>query len=96
MTRASRKRTRSWAGQVVLFFVLALLFPALSFGLALLLDKSSIGLALFSTWYALVPPVILLLLAWLLYRKEAHWLTFAGWAWIGVGLGQPDAGRIFG
>jgi len=43
-------------------------------------------LSLFITWYALVPPVLFLLLAWLLYHKEPHWLAFAGRAWIGVGL----------
>ncbi|MGD1996804.1 MAG: M28 family peptidase [Anaerolineae bacterium] len=80
------RRVSSWLGQAALFLALALLFSALPFGLALLLDKSSLGLALFITWYTLVPPISLLLLAWLLYHRERHWLSFAGRAWIGVGI----------
>ncbi|MBW1708602.1 MAG: hypothetical protein JRG97_03515 [Deltaproteobacteria bacterium] len=82
----AKRRGRSWFGQIILFLVMALFFSALPFILGLVLDKSGIALALFTTWYALFPPVFLLLLAWLLYRQEAYWLLFAGRAWIGVGL----------
>ena len=82
----ARKRVSSWIGQVALFFFLALFFSALPFLCALLLDKSSLGLAMFITWYALVPPVIFLLLGWLLYRNEPDWRSFVGRVWIGVGM----------
>lgn len=77
---------QSWVGQVVLFLVLALVFSALPFVCALLLDKSSIGLAFFITWYALIPPVVFLLLGWLLYHAEPDWRTFVGRVWIGIGI----------
>jgi hypothetical protein len=77
---------RSWVGQAVLFFVLALVFSALPFVCALLLNKSSIVLAFFITWYAVVPPVVFLLLGWLLYHAEPDWRTFVGRVWIGVGI----------
>ncbi|MBW2060568.1 MAG: M28 family peptidase [Deltaproteobacteria bacterium] len=82
---AARSR-QSWIGQILFFLILAFIFSLLPFVLGLLLDKSSVGLALFTTWYALIPPIFFLLLGWLLYRQEAHWLLFVGRAWIGVGL----------
>ena len=68
------------------FLLLALLFSALPLVLALVLDKSSLALAIFTAWYALVPPVILFLLALWLSRKEQHWLRALGRVWLLVSL----------
>ena len=71
--------------QFVVFLSFSLFFSLLPVLLAALGDKSSYTLALFNIWYGLVPPIALLLLAYLLYRREANWLAFLGRAWIGVG-----------
>jgi hypothetical protein len=77
---------RSWFGQIVLFIVLGLLFSTLPFLSALLLDKSSLTLAIFMAWYAAIPPIVLLVLAWLLYGGEANWALIAGRLCVSVGL----------
>jgi hypothetical protein len=79
-------RSRSWIGQVLLFFFLSLLFSAIPFAIGLLSDKSSLVLGVFHAWYAAFPPVILLLLGWLLYRHEPTPTRIAGRIWIGVGI----------
>jgi hypothetical protein len=80
------KRSRSWVWQLVLFLVLGILFSALPFALALILDKSSIPLAIVTAWYAAFPPVILLMLAWLLYHDEPSWAAAAGRMAVSVGI----------
>jgi hypothetical protein len=79
-------KSRSWIGQVLLFFFLSLLFSVLPFAIGLLSDKSSLALGVFHAWYAAFPPVILLLLGWLLYRHEPTPTRIAGRIWIGVGI----------
>jgi hypothetical protein len=79
-------RTRSWIGQVLVFFFLSLLFSAIPFVLGLLSDKTSLALGVFYAWYAAFPPLILLLLGWLLYRYESTPIRMAGRIWIGVGI----------
>lgn len=81
-----RVKSRSWIGQVILFLVLSLLLSALPFAMGLLGDKSSLALGVFLAWYAAFPPVILLLLGWLLYRHEAAPQRIVGRMWIGVGI----------
>jgi hypothetical protein len=70
----------------VLFLALSLLFSALPFLSGLLLDKSSLPLAVITAWYALIPPLVLLVLAWLLYRSETSWVAFVGRLWVSLGL----------
>ncbi len=82
----NKKRSHSLVGQVVLFMVLSLLFSALPFLFGLLLDKSSLVLGVITAWYALFPPTIILLLAWLLYRGERNWLIFMGRLWVSLGF----------
>jgi len=79
-------RSRSWIGQVLLFLFLSLLFSAFPFVASLLLDKSHLWLAIFTAWYAAIPPVLLFLLAWRLYRRGPNWLAFVGRLWVGVGI----------
>ena len=81
MSTATGKGLRFPLGQVILFLVLAIVFSVLPFALALVLDKSSLLFAIFTTWYALVPPVVLFLLALWLNRREPHWLR----AWVACG-----------
>lgn len=80
------KRSRSWVWQLVLFLVLGILFSALPFIFALLLDKSNLPLAIITAWYAAFPPVILLILAWLLYHDESSWAAAAGRMAVSVGI----------
>ncbi|MFN2185984.1 MAG: hypothetical protein ACK2UU_18535 [Anaerolineae bacterium] len=82
----STNRSRSWFWQVVLFVALSLLFSALPFAVALLLDKSSLPLAILMAWYAAFPPLILLILAWLLYHNESSWAAVAGRLAVSVGI----------
>jgi len=82
----STKRSRSWVWQVLLFLVLGILFSALPFAFALLLDKSSLPLAIITAWYAAFPPLILLILAWLLYHDESSWAAIAGRLAVSVGI----------
>jgi hypothetical protein len=82
----STKRSRSWFWQVVLFLAFSLLFSALPFVFALLLDKSSALLATVMAWYAAFPPLILLVLAWLLYHNEQSWAAIAGRMAVSVGI----------
>jgi hypothetical protein len=70
----------------MLFLVLSILFSALPFVFALLLDKSSVMLAIGMAWYAIFPPVILLILAWVLYRNESGWAVIAGRLAVSVGI----------
>ncbi|UCC32278.1 MAG: hypothetical protein JSU86_08340, partial [Phycisphaerales bacterium] len=82
----NEQKSRSWIGQIVLFFVLSLLFSALPFLFALFLNKSSLGLAIITAWYAAFPPLVALVLSWLLYRGERSWIVFVGRLWVSVGL----------
>jgi hypothetical protein len=82
----AKRRSRSWVWQIVLFLVLSILFSALPFVFALLLDKSSLPLAIITAWYAAFPPVILLILAWLLYHDEQSWAAIAGRMAVSVGI----------
>jgi hypothetical protein len=82
----STVRSRSWLGQVLLFLALGILFSALPFLFALLLDKSSLPLAIITAWYAAFPPLILLILAWLLYHNESSWAVIAGRLAVSVGI----------
>ena len=59
---------------------------ALPFLFALFLNKSSLGLAIFTAWYAIFPPLVTLVLGWLLYRGEKSWIVFAGRVWVSIGL----------
>lgn len=79
-------QSRSWIGQVLLFFILSLLFSAIPFAIGLLSDKSSLSLGVFHAWYAAFPPVIFLLLGWLLYRHEPTPLRIASRIWIAIGI----------
>ena len=71
--------------QFVVFLLLSLCFSLLPVLLIVLGDTSSFAQGLFNIWYGLLPPVALLLLAYLLYRRETNWVLFLGRAWIGVG-----------
>ncbi len=82
----TKQRSRSWFWQIVLFLVLSILFSALPFVFALLLNKSSIVLAIITAWYAAFPPVILLILAWLLYHNDRNWAVIAGRLAVSVGI----------
>jgi hypothetical protein len=82
----SPMRSRSWVWQLVLFLALGILFSALPFVFALLLDKSSVPLAVVTAWYAAFPPLVLLVLAWLLYRDETSWAAIAGRLAVSVGI----------
>ena len=79
------KSLRPLLTQFVVFLSFSLFFSFLPVLVAVLGDRSSYALALFDIWYGLLPPVALLLLAYLLYRREANWVIFLGRAWIGVG-----------
>lgn len=79
-------RSRSLVGQMLLFLLLSLLFSALPFVTSLVLDRSSLWLAVVTAWYAALPPVLFLLLAWLLYRQEANWVSLIGRLWVSVGI----------
>lgn len=79
-------KSRSWIGQILLFFFLSLLFSAIPFILGMFADKSSLGLAIFLAWYAAYPPLLLLLLGWLLYRGEPTPWRIAARISIGVGI----------
>ncbi len=80
------RSSRSLFWQVVLFLILSFLFSALPFLFALLLDKSSLPLAILTAWYAVFPPLILLLVAWLLYHNEPNWASIAGRLAVSVGI----------
>ncbi len=82
----NRQRSRSLFRQVMLFLGLSLLFSALPFVFALLLDKSNVTLAIAMAWYAIFPPAILLIIAWLLYRDTVNWTLLAGRLSISVGI----------
>ncbi|MBM4446054.1 MAG: M28 family peptidase [Chloroflexi bacterium] len=71
--------------QFLAFLLLSLFFSLIPALLAVLGNTSSYAQALLNIWYGLLPPIALLLLAYLLYRNEANWLTFLGRAWMGVG-----------
>ncbi len=79
-------RTRSWIGQILLFTIFSLLFSALPFLSGLFMDKSSLVLAIFTAWYAIVPPVILLLLCGLFYCGEESWVRMTARLSISVGF----------
>ncbi len=81
-----KPRSRSPFWQVILFLVLSILFSALPFVFALLLNKSSVVLAISMAWYAAFPPVILLILAWLLYHSESSWVVITGRLAVSVGI----------
>lgn len=72
--------------QAAFFLVLSIVFSALPLVLALLIDKSNLGLAIGMAWYAVFPPTILLIIAWMLYRNEPNWVSFAGRLSVGVGI----------
>jgi hypothetical protein len=82
----NERASRSWIGQVVLFFVLSLLFSAFPFASAMVLNKSSVTLTIITAWYAGIPPLVVLVIAWLLYRREKSWLKFVGRLWVAIGL----------
>ena len=82
----NKSRSRPWWGQLILFLVLSILFSALPFVFALLLNKSSLTLAISMAWYAAFPPLILLILAWLLYHHEANWAVIAGRLAVSMGI----------
>ena len=86
MSTTTGRKSRSSLGQVILFLVLAIVFSALPFVLAMVLDKSSLPFAIFTTWYALVPPIVLFLLALWLNWREPHWLRALGRAWVYVSI----------
>jgi len=71
---------------IIVFIILILFFSAFPFISSLLFDKSSLLLAHLTIWYAIIPPVIIFLLAYLLYRKEENFLLHMGRTWIFVGL----------
>lgn len=81
-----KSRSKPLWGQVLLFLFLSILFSALPFVFALLLNKSSVTLAVSMAWYAAFPPVILLILAWLLYHNEENWAVITGRLAVSVGL----------
>ncbi|MCP4750435.1 MAG: M28 family peptidase [Proteobacteria bacterium] len=80
------RRVFSFIGQIALFLALSFAFSAFPFLAGLKLNKSSLFLSIIVTWYALIVPVLFLVLAWLLYRREHNSSAFVGRAWIGVGL----------
>lgn len=71
--------------QFLAFLILSLFFSLIPVLLAIFGNTSSYLQALFNIWYGLLPPIALLLLAYILYRNEVNWLTFLGRAWMGVG-----------
>lgn len=71
--------------QFLAFLLISLFFSIIPALLAAFGNTSSYAQALFNIWYDLLPPIALLLLAYLLYRSEANWLTFLGRAWMGAG-----------
>ncbi len=71
--------------QFVIFLLLSLFFSLLPALLAVLGNTSSYAQALSNIWYGLLPPIALLLLAYLFYHREVNWLTFLGRAWFGIG-----------
>jgi hypothetical protein len=71
--------------QFLAFLLLSLFFSLIPALLALFGNTSGYAQALFNIWYGLLPPIALLLLAYLLYRNEVNWLAFLGRAWMGVG-----------
>lgn len=81
-----RNLSRTLLRQTALSLPISLLFSVAPFALSLLLDKSDLNLAIFTAWYPALPPLVLLLLAWLLYRKEPRWAVFMGRVWFTVGL----------
>ncbi len=68
--------------QIAISLVLAAIFSAFPFISALSVDKSSLPLAIFTTWYSLFPPLIILLFALWFNRKETAWLRATGLIWI--------------
>jgi hypothetical protein len=82
----TKQKPRSPFWQVILFLVLSILFSALPFVFSLLLDKSSVILAISMAWYAAFPPVILLIIAWVLYRNESSSAAIAGRLAVSVGI----------
>ena len=79
------RHLRTLSLQFLIFLLLSLFFSVLPALLAVLGNTSSYAQALFNIWYGLLPPVALLLLAYIFYRKEANWLIFLGRAWFGIG-----------
>jgi len=71
--------------QFLAFLLLSLFFSLIPALLAVFGNTSSYAQALLNIWYGLLPPIALLLVAYILYRNEANWLSFLGRAWIGVG-----------
>jgi hypothetical protein len=71
---------------MLLFLLLSVLFSALPLVFALLFDKSSVPLAVITAWYAAFPPLMLLILAWLLYHDEPSWAAIAGRLAVSVGI----------
>ena len=72
--------------QFLAFLLLSLFFSLIPVLLAIFGNTSSYAQALFNIWYGILPPIALLLLAYLLYRNEVNWLAFLGRAWMGVGI----------
>jgi len=71
--------------QLLAFLLISLFLSLIPVLLAIFGNTSSYAQALFNIWYGILPPVALLLLAYLLYRNEVNWLVFLGRAWMGVG-----------
>jgi hypothetical protein len=80
------QRFRSPTRHVILFLVLSVVFSAIPFLCALLLDKSSLPLAIVMAWYAAIPPIVLLILAWAMDRGEVNSLAAGGRMAVGVGI----------
>ncbi|MBN2462080.1 MAG: hypothetical protein JXB43_00595 [Dehalococcoidia bacterium] len=71
--------------QLLAFLLISLFLSLIPVLLAIYGNTSSYAQALFNIWYDLLPPVALLLLAYIIYRNEVNWLAFLGRAWMGVG-----------
>lgn|GEM_PF-726434 len=71
--------------QFLAFLLISLFLSLIPVLLAIYGNTSSYAQALFNIWYDLLPPVALLLLAYIIYRNEVNWLAFLGRAWMGVG-----------
>ena len=70
--------------QFLAFLLISLFLSIIPALLNMFGNTSSYAQALFNIWYGLLPPIVLLLLAYILYRNEVNWLAFLGRAWIGV------------
>jgi hypothetical protein len=72
--------------QLVISLVLSIIFSAIPFVCGLAADKSSLPLAIFMSWYALFPPLLILLASIWLNRREQLWLRAIGAVWIDISI----------